>query len=1130
MRYAAVAATAATVALSTGLTVAGPTAAAQAAPAGTTTGSAAVPTARKAAEGTAGNPAGGGSRRIPLITGDRVILDTRNQVVGVERAKGRERVPVQVRTVGGHTLVVPMDAARLVANGKLDQRLFDVTELSEVAGRGSRQNGLKVIVGYQGTARTAKADVRDTGTLRSAFRTLNADAVRTPRQDTPELWDAVTNGGAVTRGDTLAPGVSHVWLDGIRKAALDTSVSGIGAPAAHAKGLDGKGVKVAVLDTGIDTTHPDLKNQVIAARDFTGSKDTADRVGHGTHVASIVAGTGAGSNGKYQGVAPGAKLLNAKVLGDEGGDDSSIVAGMEWAAAQGADIVNLSLGGEDTPGVDPLEAMVNKLSEEKGILFAIAAGNEGEAGDSTVDSPGSAADALTVGAVDGKGKLAYFSSRGPTVDGRLKPDVTAPGVQITAASARGSEVARDVGEKPAGYVTLSGTSMATPQVAGAAALLKQQHPDWTSAELKTALVSSAQGGSYTAFQGGAGRIRVGRAVTGTVVAEPASLDLPLQQWPHTDDTPVTRRLTYRNSGTKDITLSLSGAARDPKGKAAPAAFLTLGAGKVTVPAGGSASVDVTVNTRPGGKLDGGWSARVTATGDGQSVTTPLGVIRETEHYDLTLRYVDRPGQTSAHVAYLLSVDSPEQSATLTPEHTDDTTTLRVAPGTYMLESASSRNLTTYEGGLDWLVAPRLTVTRDMTLTLDLNKAKSPDITVPDPKARPLNAWVSYKNYGGPSGQNGTGIMLRSFADIRLAHIGPKVDSLSQNWSGQWTTAKNTEYDIVAAAPVKEIKGAYVHHYTAGEFATLKVGMGSSVPGKTGAVSLTASVPDGFGYRSGFADAVPQKLPGTRTYHVSAVEGAQWRPDFSQYSGKKDSEGNPVPEVVSSVDDYLTPEAGRTYRFRFNTAVFGPRMPSGSDSGVRRDGNTISGVLPPFTDGAGHSGDSDTTSATTTLYRDGKKLATRRAPLVTGTTFKVPAGEAAYRLTTSVRRSARLSAVSTRTDATWTFRSKKTGADGVRLPASTVRFSPATGLDGRVTGKAATFPVTVEGPAKGRNLKSLVVWASYDHGRIWKKATVTHGKVTVKNPARGKSVSLRAEVTDKKGNTSVISIYDAYYRE
>lgn len=314
-----------------------------------------------------------GNHTITLITGDRVVVDAKGKVVGVERAKGRERVPVQMRTVGGHTLVIPMDAVRLIASGRIDQRLFDVTVLNKAATRKSQRNGLKVIVGYKGAASAAKANVRDTGTLHATFKQLNADAVQTPVADTPELWDAVTD------GDKAASGVAHVWLDGVRKAALDKSVPQIGAPTAWAKGYNGKGVKVAVLDTGVDTTHPDLKTQVIAAKNFSGSKDTVDRFGHGTHVASIIAGTGAKSGGKYKGVAPGAQILNGKVLDDEGnGDDSSILAGMEWAAQQGADIVNLSLGGADSEGVDALEAEVNKLSETKNMLFAIAAGNEGE--------------------------------------------------------------------------------------------------------------------------------------------------------------------------------------------------------------------------------------------------------------------------------------------------------------------------------------------------------------------------------------------------------------------------------------------------------------------------------------------------------------------------------------------------------------------------------------------------------------------------------------------------------------------------------------------------------------------------------------------------------------------------------
>ncbi|MEU6251418.1 S8 family peptidase [Streptomyces sp. NPDC047043] len=1076
-------------------------------------------TPAKFAESTA--KAGRATHTITLITGDRVAVDPRGRVVGVNRAKGREHIPLQVRTVGGHTLVEPMDAIRLIANGKLDRRLFDITELNKAANRRNQKNGVKVIVGYSGASRTAKSGVREAGTLHSAFTSLNADALVTPRQDATKLWDAVTD------GDSLASGVSHVWLDGVRKASLDKSVPQIGAPTAWAKGYTGKGVKVAVLDTGIDTTHPDLKPQVIESKNFTTAKDTIDHFGHGTHVASIIAGTGAKSGGKYKGVAPDAKLLNAKVLDDEGGgDDSSILAGMEWAAAQGADIVNLSLGGGDNPGIDPLEAEVNKLSEQKGMLFAIAAGNEGEGGDSTLDSPGSAADALTVGAVDGNDKLAYFSSRGPSVDNTLKPDVTAPGVKITAAAAEGSVIDKEVGENPAGYLTISGTSMATPHVAGAAAILKQEHPDWTYAQLKATLVGSAKAGDYTAFQGGAGRIQVDKAIAQTVVADPTTLDFPVQQWPHTDDTPVTKQLTYTNSAAKDVTLTLATKAFDPKGKAAPAGFFKLGADKVTVPAGGKASVGVTVDAKLGGNLNGGYSARVTATGGGQTVSTSVGVVRETEHYSVTLKYINRTGESPKHIASLMSIDGLGPASWLSSESTDDTTVVRVPKGKYMLESASAQDLETYKGGLDWLIQPLLNVTKDTTVTLDLNKAKSPDITVPDPAAKPKGAWVGYRYYPGQNGADGNGVLVDSFADIRVAHVGPAVDYLSQTWSGQWTKGGTAEYDTAAAAPVKQIK-AYVRHYKASDFATVKIGMGASVAGKTGAVALTGSVPDGYGYMSAGADTVTQTLPGTRTYHVSAVDGAEWRPDFYQYSGKKDTEGNPVPEMSLWAADYLKLKAGRTYQHRFNTAVFGPVVSSAS--GVTRDGNQIYGVLPLFTDSAGHLGDSDYASATTTLYRNGKKIGAFNAPLGNDRPFKVPASDSAYRLTTSVKRSAALSTASSRVDATWTFHSKKPSNLPVDLPVSTVRFNARTGLDSKVTaGKTVTYPVTVQGAAKGRNLKSLAVWVSYDHGKTWKKVTVKHGKLTVKNPAKGKSVSLRARVVDKKNNTSTISIYDAYF--
>ncbi|MGV9920541.1 S8 family peptidase [Streptomyces cellulosae] len=1059
-----------------------------------------------------------GKHRVTLITGDRVALDAKGRVVGVEPAEGREHIPVQVRRADGHTLVVPADAARLVATGTLDQRLFDVTELNKTATRTAHRGGLKVIVGYRGAAKAAKADVRDAGTVRRALTSLNADAVQTPDEATAELWDAVTD------GDRTASGVARVWLDGVRKASLDTSVGQIGAPKAWEAGYDGKGVKIAVLDTGVDATHPDLKGQVAAAKNFTSAPGTNDVVGHGTHVASIAAGTGAQSKGKYKGVAPGAKILNGKVLDDYGfGDDSGILAGMEWAAAQGADIVNMSLGGMDTPETDPLEAAVDKLSKEKGILFAIAAGNEGP---QSIGSPGSADSALTVGAVDDKDRLADFSSTGPRLgDGAVKPDLIAPGVDITAASAKGNEIAKEVGEKPAGYMTISGTSMATPHVAGAAALLKQQHPEWTYAELKGALTASTKDGTYTPFEQGSGRVQVDKAIAQSVIAEPVSLSFGVQQWPHADDKPVTKKLTYRNLGTEDVTLKLTSTATDPKGKAAPAGFFTLGASTLTVPANGTASVDVTADTRLGGTVDGAYSAYVVATGAGQSVRTAAAVEREVESYTLTLKVLDRSGKATAnYTAGLTGLTGLGKDRSYWPYEADGTVSVRVPKGGYVLDAGVLVGADPEKWqGADWLAQPKLDVTKNTTVTLDARKAKPVKVTVPGKGAKPQFASADYTvetNDGAVS----FGWWLDSFDGFRTAHLGPQITNgtLSQQWDAHFSNGAKAQYSAVSGGTVKKLATGYTRAFKAKEFATVQVGMGAAASGKKGAVTAYGWLPGGSG-ASGFSQE--QKLPSTRTLYLSTANGVTWDLDFEQLGGV-DEDGWPVYDAGYSIGAGRTYKGGKTYKETVNTAVFGPRLTS--DYGVFRDGNSIYGLIPLFADGKGHVGSSEYSSAVTTLYRNGKKAGSIKDPLFGEESFAVPSGDAAYRLTTTVRRSAKVAATSTRIDGSWTFRSKKTSGEK-HLPVSSARFAAVTGLDSKVAaGKKATFPVVVEGAAQGKNLKSLAVYVSYNGGKTWKKTTVTKGKVTVKNPAKGKAVSLRAKIVDKKGNASLITVYNAYY--
>jgi hypothetical protein len=697
-------------------------------------------------------------------------------------------------------------------------------------------------------------------------------------------------------------------------------------------------------------------------------------------------------------------------------------------------------------------------------------------------------------------------------------------VDITAASAKGNQIADEVGEKPAGYMTISGTSMATPHVAGAAAILKQQHPQWKYAELKGALAGSTKGGTYTPFEQGSGRIQVDKAIKQSVVAEPVSVSFGVQQWPHTDDKPVTKQLTYRNLGTKDVTLRLASTATNPKGQAAPAGFFKLGATSVTVPAGGKASVPFTVNTKLGGTVDGAYSSYVTATGGGQTVRTAAAVQREVESYDVTLKFLDRDGKaTKNYSADLSGVSGLGKGKGAMPYDEDGTVTARVPKGGYILDTSifAGDDPEKFEG-VDWLAQPKLNVTKNTTITLDARKAKPVDITVPAAGVKSEFASADYTVEVGNSSY-GFGWWLDSFADIRSAHVGPQITdgSVTQQWDGHWSKGGKEEYNVVAGGPVKQLATGFTKHYKAGELATVKAGLGAAASGKKGAINAVGWMPWSS---SASSIGIAQTLPGTRTLHLSAQGGVQWDLHFTQFGGV-DADGFPVDEAAYTLATQKY-AAGKSYSRTVNTAVFGPRLTA--DFGIFREGNEISGSLPLFADSKGNAGYSQFTSVGTTLYRNGTKIGSNDDPLSGAKKFKVPSGDAEYKLTTSVKRSVKVAAASTRIDASWTFRSKKT--TGLQqLPASTARFHAATGLDSKVPAdKLVSIPVTVEGAAKGSNLKSLSVYVSYDYGKTWKKLTVTNGKVSFKNPAKGKAISFHAKIADKKGNKSTISIYNAYY--
>lgn len=237
---------------------------------------------------------------------------------------------------------------------------------------------------------------------------------------------------------------------------------------------------VAVLDTGVDDDHVDLEGQVISHEDVrSNSNDPEDRHGHGTHVSSILAGTGEG-NQEYEGIAPNADIRNYKVLDDTGGGDmSTAIKGIE-EASEDSDVIVLSLGAnvDECDGTDPLSKAVNNAAE-KGIAVVVAAGNEGPDGQ-TLTSPGCAEKAFTVGSSHLQEDVSDFSSRGPTADGRLKPDIVAQGENIMAAEAQTRE----------DYTSKSGTSMSAPYVAGAVAVLMEEE-DTTNSEYFESMMETA---------------------------------------------------------------------------------------------------------------------------------------------------------------------------------------------------------------------------------------------------------------------------------------------------------------------------------------------------------------------------------------------------------------------------------------------------------------------------------------------------------------------------------------------------------------------------------------------------------------------------------------------------------------
>ena len=283
---------------------------------------------------------------------------------------------------------------------------------------------------------------------------------------------------------------------------------------AYRLGLTGKGVGVAILDTGV-YLHRDLGDRVSGFFDVLRRRSAAyDDNGHGTHIAGIIGGSGAAAGGYYQGVAPGCSLICLKVLDQKGnGFASDVLSGLGWICRHGREygvrIINISVGSFNRRGMSEDSALVRGVDAawDAGFVVVVAAGNNGPAS-RTITTPGISRKVITVGCSDDDLevevagiRLLHYSGRGPTGACICKPDIVAPGSRIVSCAP-----SRD------GYRVKSGTSMSTPLVSGAIALLLERYPQMTNRDVKLRLRERAVDLGLPRNQQGWGLLNVERLV------------------------------------------------------------------------------------------------------------------------------------------------------------------------------------------------------------------------------------------------------------------------------------------------------------------------------------------------------------------------------------------------------------------------------------------------------------------------------------------------------------------------------------------------------------------------------------------------------------------------------------------
>ncbi|GAA2611636.1 S8 family serine peptidase [Actinomadura fulvescens] len=1011
----------------------------------------------------------------------------------------------------------PFDVQPLIAAGRLDPRLFEVDRLLAEGHDDARRDRLPLIARRPGGALRAQA--RSARTIAGTGLTaLQADKSRLP-----ELWR-----------DFVADPDARLWLDAQIKVATDGSVPRIGAPVAWQRGLTGKGVKVAVLDSGVDRAHPDLSSAVTESRDFTSSGSADDKVGHGTHVASILAGSGAASGGKYRGVAPDAEIVSGKVVDDAGqGQESWVLGGMAWAAREArAKVVNLSVYCFcDSTAVDPVEQAVEELSAETGTLFVAAVGDYWFPAPGLVGLPAAAGSALAVSSVDREDRP-WVTAQGPRPqDYSVKPEVLAPGEGIVAARAKNTRAGSPVDDH---YTRLSGTSAATPHVAGAAAILAQRHPDWTGERLKAALMAAAKNlPGVDTYTQGSGRVDVAKAVSQELTTSPASVHATVR-WSDAGEAPVvTRKITYTNDGDAPLGLTLGVALVAQQGGAPlPAESATLDRERITVPAGGRETVTLTLRglSATGGIKAGAFSGYLTATAaDGTpALRTPVGAYVEPPTTSLRLPITDRDGDPGNAGNSFVTIVNVQTGDYVYPQPDDDgVVSARVPAGTYLISGAVDTKDTWTTGFTQvYDLAPG---TRE--IPLDARRTAPVELTNDQPDAVLTGAAAQLIWQRGTAGSS---LHLRGDARRRISvqpAAGPGLGyDVSTLWEREGSGPEQPSPYVFrdyryADGAIPSDPGLRTRR---AELARILTDVRSQGAATRGWFRWSASHP-GSGLFGGEAMGVTRPVPGSFTLYLRAGRDVAWHTSLWQF------ENDPLDGGIRISRGPRSYRAGPQADL-INAAVLGP-VP---DGGSTRTGDALRAETGcPFTgalDGCGMDG---TLGGTLRLSRGGTVIAERRVPQGWNWYWldATLAPEAAtYTLQQSLTRDDPLATLSAKVDSTWTFTSSRTAPGEKRvLPLLSVAYLP-TGLNGHNAApkdRATIVPVWVRrsAGAPGAVPKTLTVEASFDDGATWRPLRLTgsavFGSVTIRPPAGAEYVSLRATATDSAGNGVVQTVTRAY---